>query len=396
MVSEASRQDRVELPVSVVIPVYNRAHLLGRALASVSAQRSYRAAEVVVVDDGSTDGSGDLAKQLGARVVRMDANRGQAAARNAGVEAAAQPWIAFLDSDDEWLPHHLASVWRLVNGHVLLGTSALNCRTDASRDRVVGPLTDRPALLTSPTQLLHPHNFLTTSTTVAQRGAMLAVGGFRAHGGVVEDLDMWVRLLEHGTGLVSPEVTVTYHVHEIRLSDDVPRTRAGHRSVALAYAHRPWWTSSLLLRWEGAAGWDDLRDALDLGRRGEAVRHAIGLLRRPVRLRGTLELLRWRFRARRTSARVNRDGAASIASWLLSRENRQPPEGLDLRVDAAGDVRCLAGAALQLARRPTGIVLIDSWAGHLLARGLRIRPIDVRRNGWEAALLPGSFLDPSG
>ncbi|MEQ1438040.1 glycosyltransferase [Fontimonas sp. SYSU GA230001] len=95
--------------VSVVLPTYNRAASLGRAVRSVL-QQSVRDLELIVVDDGSTD---DTPRLLAAitdprlRVVRQH-NRGAAAARNAGIALATAEWLAFQDSDDEWLPDKLA------------------------------------------------------------------------------------------------------------------------------------------------------------------------------------------------------------------------------------------------------------------------------------------------
>ncbi|HEY6334321.1 MAG TPA: glycosyltransferase family 2 protein [Alphaproteobacteria bacterium] len=92
--------------VSVVMPVYNRAALVARALESVLCQE-LREFEIVVVDDGSTDDlEGSLAPFSSApiRLLRQDANTGSAAARNRGIREARGEYIAFLDSDDEWLP----------------------------------------------------------------------------------------------------------------------------------------------------------------------------------------------------------------------------------------------------------------------------------------------------
>ncbi len=103
--------------VSVVIPVYNRAAVLGEALRSVLAQ-SERDLEIVVVDDGSTDDPKAVADALGdprIRFVRQD-NRGGGAARNTGVREAQGRFIAFLDSDDAFLPDHLATMRRLLEG----------------------------------------------------------------------------------------------------------------------------------------------------------------------------------------------------------------------------------------------------------------------------------------
>lgn len=95
--------------VSVVIPAYNRANTIGRALDSVLSQ-SVRDIEVLVVDDGSTDSTAATVAavtDLRVAMLRHDSNKGAAAARNTGIRAARAPFIAFLDSDDAWLPGKL-------------------------------------------------------------------------------------------------------------------------------------------------------------------------------------------------------------------------------------------------------------------------------------------------
>ena len=99
------------LPVSVVIPAYNRPDLVGRAVRSALTQRPQPPAEVVVVDDCSSDATGAAARAAGARVIRHEVNRGEGAARNTAIRAARGEWVAMLDSDDEWLDGHLAALW---------------------------------------------------------------------------------------------------------------------------------------------------------------------------------------------------------------------------------------------------------------------------------------------
>ncbi len=97
--------------VSVIVPAYNRAATIGNCLRSVQAQ-THQNWEAMVVDDGSRDGTTEVVAQLARedariRLIQHDRNRGAQAARNAGIRAAHGEWIAFLDSDDQFLPNSL-------------------------------------------------------------------------------------------------------------------------------------------------------------------------------------------------------------------------------------------------------------------------------------------------
>jgi glycosyltransferase involved in cell wall biosynthesis len=95
--------------VSIIIPTYNRSRLLTRAISSVLKQ-TYRDFELVIVDDASTDDTEKVVKSFNdkrIRYFRHDKNRGEAAARNTGIKVAAGDYIAYQDSDDEWLPEKL-------------------------------------------------------------------------------------------------------------------------------------------------------------------------------------------------------------------------------------------------------------------------------------------------
>jgi len=99
--------------ISVIIPAYNAARHLSDAIASVRAQ-TLPAAEIIVVDDGSTDDTATIAANDNVRLIRQD-NGGAAKARNTGVREAAGNQIAFLDADDVWRPEKLAQQWRLLS-----------------------------------------------------------------------------------------------------------------------------------------------------------------------------------------------------------------------------------------------------------------------------------------
>jgi glycosyltransferase involved in cell wall biosynthesis len=103
--------------VSAIIPAYNAAATIARAIESVLAQRFGGAVEIIVSDDGSADGTAAAAGRFGSRVTLVrGSNRGPAAARNAGVRASHGEYIAFLDADDAWLPHKLARMMAALEG----------------------------------------------------------------------------------------------------------------------------------------------------------------------------------------------------------------------------------------------------------------------------------------
>ena len=93
--------------ISVVIPVFNRKQLIERSINSVINQ-TYPPDEIIVIDDGSIDGTYDLIKKNYPQVILIhQENKGVSAARNVGITIAKGKWIAFLDSDDEWFPEKL-------------------------------------------------------------------------------------------------------------------------------------------------------------------------------------------------------------------------------------------------------------------------------------------------
>ncbi len=103
--------------ISVVIPTFNRSDLLRRALDSVLAQ-TCPAGEIIVVDDGSTDGTAERVRERYPEVKLIaQENRGVSAARNTGIDSSSGDWIAFLDSDDEWLPEKLEKQMAMLVNH---------------------------------------------------------------------------------------------------------------------------------------------------------------------------------------------------------------------------------------------------------------------------------------
>jgi len=190
---------------TVVIPVYNRAHLLGETLGSVLGQ-SEQDFEIVVVDDGSNDDPGRVVKELAdARIVFIrQENRGGGAARNAGIDRARGRFVAFLDSDDCFLPHHLAAMRKLLQdtsrtvGYARMQVNRGEGRTILKPPRAIRAGEDMA------TYLLCDRGFVPTSTVVVENQAAKAI---RYHENLpaAEDTDFAIRLALAGYRFVMAE-----------------------------------------------------------------------------------------------------------------------------------------------------------------------------------------------
>ena len=176
--------------VSVIIPTYQRRDLVCAAIASVLAQ-TFQNFEITIVDDGSTDGTETAVAGLDARIryVRQD-NRGVSAARNAGIKLARAPIVALLDSDDRWLPDHLAVVTEVLDRN----PEAVLCTT-APRFEVGGDATPSDAEIVDALPLLFVENIVGVPASVAiRRDALLAINGYNEQLRVMEGWELWLRL----------------------------------------------------------------------------------------------------------------------------------------------------------------------------------------------------------
>jgi glycosyltransferase involved in cell wall biosynthesis len=254
------------LPVSVVIPVYQRQDLVGRAVRSALLQVP-PPQEVIVVDDASTDATAAVAEAAGARVVRLAVNSGEGPARNAGIEAAATDWIALLDSDDEWLPGHLSRVWQAKDGFVLVSDSCISSQT---RSHYGNPRW-RPRVLRGPADAVWPGNPSPPSCSLFARSSAVAVGGFRPLP-LAADVDFWIRLLELGPGLALPDIGCIFYEHGGNVSagkrDEMHIAVEGLVEEA---ADRGWVDSRLRTRLAATKAAQQAQNALREGRRLAAI-----------------------------------------------------------------------------------------------------------------------------
>jgi GT2 family glycosyltransferase len=365
---QPSRQ--AQLPVSVVIPTFNRAPLLQRALQSIDAQRPRRPAQVIVIDDGSTDDTAEVAEAHGAELIRHATNLGAAAGYETGLNAARHEWVALLDDDDEWLPHHLDMVWPLTPGNVLVASSCIE-RTPGSTEHFFhGPLTADQTTVESPTALLHPENPIPSSAAMFRRDAAVAVGGFRPV--LCEDLDLWCRLLARGRASLSPRVTVLYHTHPGQMSENWEAMHVAHLDVARSFSAEAWWSRALVERRAGVTAWDRFRAQRRAGIDGAGRRLIRQLLEHPARALGVLEVVRHRAAVRRRTSRLALSGEPSVAVLAGGDPATVPePDRYEADLSATDSFR----AFLQLARRPSTAAIVSSRSQAALVRLAGARPV---------------------
>lgn len=204
--------------VSVIIPTYNRAGLVTEAVASVAAQ-TFQDFEILVVDDGSTDATSKvLAPLKGVRVLHHGCRRGVAAARNLGAAEARGEWLAFLDSDDLWLPEKLARQMAFLEERPGL----LLCQTDETWVRH-GVRVNKPASHRKVAGRIFLPSLkrcmVSPSAVVLHRQLFADHGGFDKDLPAAEDYDLWLRLCwRYEVGLVDEALVIKRGGHADQLS----------------------------------------------------------------------------------------------------------------------------------------------------------------------------------
>jgi glycosyltransferase involved in cell wall biosynthesis len=197
--------------VSVIIPTYNRSHYLGKAIDSVLTQ-SYGDYELIVVDDGSTDDTQDaLAMYRNAIKLIRQENGGASSARNTGIRAARGEWVAFLDSDDEWLPEKLYTQMRSVveKDTTCLHTTNYSVFSAEKNGHVSRIMTGFSRLRSVPRLIEHPLNYqikyglARTPCVLVRKEALFRAGLFDERMTIYEDQDLMCRLALEGPWSIS-------------------------------------------------------------------------------------------------------------------------------------------------------------------------------------------------
>jgi len=260
---EKQEKERRERPLfSVIIPTYNRERFIGRAIRSVLDQKcdDY---ELIVVDDGSTDRTRGIVQSFGRQVryIRQP-NRGPSEARNAGIRAAKGRFIAFLDSDDRFLPHKLEENKSFLERHPecnFLYSWYYDVRGGRKRLRKGKEYADLDRFR----YRLYRRDFtIRTSTVVVHRSCFEKVGLFHPKYRYSQDWDMWLRLATYYRGFCQPKALAMYRRHWRK---PIPHEER-HRSIRR--------TARTLYRWDRAT-LAELRAVYDKGKRPDRSRSAL-------------------------------------------------------------------------------------------------------------------------
>lgn len=224
--------------ITVVIPTFNRAHYLGRAINSVLRQ-TYSERELIVVDDGSTDGTSELLSSFKdlVQVIRQP-NSGPSMARNAGIRAARGKFIAFLDSDDEWMPDKLERQLPLMQDESIV-LSATNWRCREAPDSSTGFENldfDESWICHCPREFVsrpggHP---IMLPSWLVRRDALVALRGFDPSLTLAEDNDLLFRLAFVGRFALSKRVLLLIGTGQDSVQLSRPGSLRYHRAVTRA------------------------------------------------------------------------------------------------------------------------------------------------------------------
>jgi glycosyltransferase involved in cell wall biosynthesis len=219
--------------VSVIIPTYNRAEMLMCAVRSALTQ-TFSDLELIVIDDGSSDGSVERLAEFGADprlcVVRNKVPSGRPALpRNAGLARARGEFVAFLDSDDRWYPEKLATQLEYLEANPDCALVSGRCRWVGAEERLWPELLERAFRYED----LVAGNVIACSMTMVRRSVVTACGGFDTRAGLRlgEDWDLWLRIAQRHAFAVLPDVLGEYTVHAGGVSRHKARELLGRISV---------------------------------------------------------------------------------------------------------------------------------------------------------------------
>lgn len=223
--------------VSIIIPTYNREKLIKRAIDSVLNQ-TYQDYEVIIIDDGSKDRTKEVIEEIGdnrIRYIGLEINQGVSHARNVGIQEARYEYIAFLDSDDEWMPNKLelqmrkmtkasnevGIVFCRMGGKLRNSEKRFLCPDESYKKEILEGNIFHPLLL---------QNVIGTPTMLVRKKCLEEIGGFKETLQCLEDWELILRIAKRWQiGFVDERLV------EVHKSDGSVSTNIGGFLVARCY-----------------------------------------------------------------------------------------------------------------------------------------------------------------
>lgn len=225
--------------VSVIVPVYNRSHLVSETVQSILVQ-TYEPVEIILINDGSTDESLTILREYEQRFptkIRVidQPNQGQIVARNNGIKMAKGSYIAFLDSDDVWVESKLERQLPLFEpgvGLVFSGTEVIDeagntIRVEYADNDLSGNIF--PQLLV--------RNRMTGGTVMVTAEALTSVGDFCTDFKAAENWDLWLRICKIYSARVVPDPLIKYRIHSSNMSGDGQLMLSAKRQIMEKYCN---------------------------------------------------------------------------------------------------------------------------------------------------------------
>jgi len=202
--------EAMHVNISVVIPLYNKAAEVERTLRSVLAQ-SLQPLEIIVVDDGSTDGSAAIVERVGGERVRLvhQQNRGVSAARNRGIELSRGEYVAFLDGDDRWNPDYLQSLSEFIVRHPDCGAYGTAFYVESDEGLVAADVPQVEGEVDFFAESMHSYVLIPSAATI-RRDVLLDVGGFPNGMRMGEDQFLWTKVARRTKVAFLPTPLVIY------------------------------------------------------------------------------------------------------------------------------------------------------------------------------------------
>ena len=241
--------------VSVIIPTYNRAHFLPRAIKSVLNQ-TFQDFELIIVDDGSTDNTKEVVEDFQKQDSRIkyiwqENSGGPAKPKNTGIKNSKGEFLAFLDSDDEWLPEKLEKQLELFEKNKRLGIVGCNCwniHTNQKNKKIEYKIKITKNKENIISNILGKCFINTSSSIIISRFVFDDIGFYDERFKIADDWDLYIRILEKYNFDFVEEPLLNYYIHNENISGNSGAIKAAKDGIYILEKHIEKYNNNLLAK----------------------------------------------------------------------------------------------------------------------------------------------------